>query len=325
MKVKKPDIYVLQTYNHIFTSEKLLTEQWKSLKEINPIYKQYMKDKYRNLYNYENYYVSNLGRIAQKDIYQDLIILPVYKDIDDSLSISIHSYRYRIQTLVAYLFVDNDDPLNKKFACKIDITEKSNNEASNIYWGTYSDVSKNRKPRAISSISHDNIVHSNKEIHHTNEPIVKLSLNNEFVKLYLNSTELKNDNIKNANNITRQCRENQQKNICNAIKEGYKWMFLSHYNSVYVNNKIDLDLYIKSLKYDNVIIKTTTRYKIIAIYKSIYDILNDGYNLSNIIKCCDTGNSIKVNNKQTKFMYLKDYLTKMNYNSIDDILGIDYK
>ena len=328
MKINRVRSEVASSYNQKFLSELLEKEEWKSLLNIDKEYLNILTGKYLKLFSNNSnkkYYISNLGRVGYIDFQGNLDILPVLLN-SGTLQISIHSKSYEIHKLVAFLFIKNNDIINNQIVCRKNPLNKLDNSINNLFWGNRSDATKFRSPKSSNNIKQsNNIIHSNKDVPHSVEPIVRLNIDNTFNKLYLNCSELKNDNIKNTNNITRQCKENQEKDMCISIKEGYKWMFLNHYNKKN-NNSIDLNDYIQKIKGCNIIIRLTPVKKIIKIYKDIYEILNDGFNLSNVVKSCDEkGSKIKMGGIPCIWMYLDQYLKEKKYESLNDIKETDYK
>ena len=336
MKINRSSAAVNQSYRRKFSSELLSKEEWKACSSLDIKYKPYLTSYEQNLYNLDKYYVSNLGRIAILDREGNLDILGLCAPSKNTNQISIKNNTYVIARLVALLFIDNDDLINKIYVCRKnhDIVDDS---IDNIYWGTASDSAKNRKPRTVSTTTKQTTINeentttesSNKNIPHSIEPIVQLNIDTSFNHLYFSCNELKDNNINNTNNITRLCKSNEETNTCSSsIKEGFKWMYLRHYNS-YQQTKdfayIDLDQYVSQLKGDNRLILVTPTYKIIKVYESIYDILNDGYNLTTVFKSADNDIIVKQNNKQVKWIYVNKYLQLKDYVDLTQITQQDYK
>lgn len=121
-----------------FTELELKNEIWKCVSNISPIYKPYIKEKDQLLYTINNYYISNLGRVAKicKTNKQLLILVNALTDSHGYKRVYLldyDEYSYLIHRLVAYLFVNN--PNLQKFKIINHKNEISiDNRSFNLEW-----------------------------------------------------------------------------------------------------------------------------------------------------------------------------------------------
>lgn len=162
------------------------------------------------------------------------------------------------------------------------------------------------------------------------EPIVQLNLDTSFVHLYLTETELREANISSTSKIKKSCRDNRDGNECYHGTKEFIWMFLSHYNK-YAKTKnfkyIDIESIVKP------IIRLTRYLKFQQLYTNIYDIINEDYNLTSVLNCCNKRDQVFNDptlfvtshnaRDKNKWMYLEDYLRLKNINSLNELTDKD--
>lgn len=370
-----------------FSQDELNNEEWRCIATLPIKYKDKIKDRDQKLYTATDYYVSNLGRIAKLDKNGNLILLPVLTDSKGYKRIIISSTNYIISRLVAYLFIYNDDPINKTIINHKDEYYVCDNRAQNLEWCDYHyNINYGtRTIRAVQSKQEYNLEHSNKRSYEENkltnrrrikcifpdkkekeyesiveafndvgddigiqqyhisncclgkidsikgykfeyaddkgiqnhqrvilEPIVRLTRDYKFIKLYLCSNYIRNETNNGFKlNFTTIV------NICthkNSKKELYlnnRWIFLSEYNKYLISqNEEPLVISIN-------ICMLTVADKFIKEYTNIMDIYNDGYNLNSVLKCCD--GVIKKCFDNIKWMYTEDFLKMKNASTIDNL------
>ena len=154
-------------------------------------------------------------------------------------------------------------------------------------------------------------------------PIVQLDLNtNEFLNLYITLKELKEKHpniiISNLRNV---CDKNELNNTYNYSCNGYKWVYYKYYKE-----KLNSYSWYKDINIDLKVVQLSQGFKIVKIYEDIYNAIDDGFNIDNIIKCCELKSKTNVvkfsfNGKMLKrnWWYLKDILELYNVTSIEDI------
>lgn len=103
----------LSSYEIEFTNEELNNEIWRSLKLLDIKYKEYFISDgiWLNLYNENNYYISNLGRVAKYDKKKKgLVLKKAIIAKDGYKQIYLFNNVYPIHRLVAFLFIENEQP-----------------------------------------------------------------------------------------------------------------------------------------------------------------------------------------------------------------------
>ena len=161
----------------IFTQEELDNEKWRCIANLPIEYKENIKDKDKLLYDAKDYYVSNLGRVAElKDGKLYLVRasnIERYKKC--RIKINNSYYEYRIHRLVAYLFCYNYDVINRIDINHINEFETYNNKALNLEWVTHK----------------ENANHGTK-----NERVSMSQINNNKCKITSKHVGVKRDDVK---------------------------------------------------------------------------------------------------------------------------------
>lgn len=140
------------------------------------------------------------------------------------------------------------------------------------------------------------------------QPIVRLDRDLNLIKIYYSTIYYKKDNINQLSKIFQLCRN---KDINHTLCDS-KWMYLKDYNKYLISKNLD------PIKIDILIEMVTINTKIIRKkYTDLYDIINDGFNLDSVIKCCE--NDIKYcknNNTGTTYKFRYAQHTGQTYDKI---------
>ena len=165
---------------------------------------------YRGLYQ-----VSNFGNV--KNIKTNKILKP-RKDKDGYLDVSLNKRHFRVHRLVAYMFIENNNP--KLFNIVNHKDENvSNNNANNLEW--------------CDDKYNSNYGTRNKRI---SECIVGVNIkNNEIIKFY-GMREAERNGF-NHGNIS-ECYRGKRKS-----HKGYKWYYLKDYLNMATLSEADLETY----------------------------------------------------------------------------------
>ena len=206
---------ILNSYHKDFTNEELELEDWKCFDQIPRYFEEYMDidtectlGKEKMLYNYHNYYISTLGRIGILQEDNTILLKNVCINSQSGyLHLNIGKNRYRINRLMGFVFLDNDDPKHK-----IEVNHLNeivtDNTISNLKWDTPKDntnwgTGKNRSA-TIKSIRQKGRKHSEESkrkinIHRkricdkaresVSRTIIRTDLNTNEVKYYYNCVE----------------------------------------------------------------------------------------------------------------------------------------
>lgn len=368
-----------------YTKEELDNEEWRCVNTIPRKFEKYINDHEKLLYNLNDLYISNLGRVAILRHDNELTLKHAIITKDVRYRHIWYKYKiYKIHRLVALLFIENDNPEEKTQVNHINEFEKYNEKASNLEWCTLKyninygsrntrsskslsarkneigikNVNENRYSRTVKLVRIDintderKIYNSIKEAQEDNniernilyhcyhdgrifnnqykfeylneydknykekivqiEPIFQLDHNLKIIKIYMTTDDLRNDNL-NITKILNQCKRTD----IIGSHDGYKWMFLSKYSE-----------YLKSCnlpEYEinvNIIIYTKDG-KFVKYYSDVKDLLNDGYNLLRVLRCCNgTSNQAGKLNRCAKF--LDDFLLMKNITSLDQLNENDF-
>lgn len=123
-------------YNCDFTQNEFDNEEWRALKLLDRKYKDYMnKDSiWLKLYQDNQYYISNLGRVARYDLKkQQLILKHISNDKNGYKLVSLNNNCYSVHRLVAFLFINNPRPDINWHINHIN-NIKNDNRAQNLEW-----------------------------------------------------------------------------------------------------------------------------------------------------------------------------------------------
>ena len=218
-----------------YSQEELNNEIWKSIKLLP---KENLNNSEKIILNdNRKIYISDLGRVME--MYDDeKYYLIKFKNKLPYRELRIFGKDIRIHRLVAYLFISNDDYINKPWVDHIDSNKKYDCRKENLRWCIPMDNSYNKINFDTSkcSTAKKGVIYNNNPIRNK-EPKVKLSLDGKTVLcIYENQKQLSKDYNQNEQHcINRCCNKNFKENTnkYNAIHA--KWMFKSHYDEYYSN------------------------------------------------------------------------------------------
>lgn len=281
--------YINNQIQNSFTDQDLTNETWKFIKDLPIEYKSVLSENSRwlKLYDVENYCISTLGRIAKFEN-NKLILRRCMEDKKDGYkTFSLFHQPYQIHRLVLFLFVYNDNILEKDVCDHINFI-RIDNRVQNLRWlsHTENDARKsvtNKGKSVIYKVNQEKItcinLNTNEEYHFPN---IKEAAN------FLDIKEIK----------VSEC----YKGVLEYIeKDGIKYTFKS--TSIFTK----LWYPIVQLDNDNNIVNVFLTFsKLKEIYPDI--------STSNVRNCCDKN---KATNKYTytcegyRWVYLDYYNTKL--------------
>ena len=197
------------------------------------------KEIWKTIEGYENYMVSNLGRVKSLKFSKEKILKQV-KDKNNYCRVCLYKDKklkhYLVHRLVATVFIPN---LNNYCVVNHRDENPQNNNVNNLEWVTQKYNVNYGKRNEKLSIAHKGKKHTQEHIEKCVKaqlkPIVQLSLNGEFIKKWDSAKQVKLE-LGFSNN-----------NICTCLKGKtksagkYKWKYLSDY----INEQIQ---YINELK-----------------------------------------------------------------------------
>ena len=237
-------------------------------------------EEWRKVEGYDNYEVSNLGRVRRDKSNNCKTIFTGNKEIDGYIRVGLSKdgkcRKYKMHRLVAFAFIPNPDPINK-----IEVNhlgEKDDNRVCMLEWVT----------------PQENSIHGSKKNSGTNH---KLAINkidietNEVIKLYKTLNEIKEDGFTMKKIYL--CINGKNKSHC-----GYKW------------EKVEEDITNNQLEtYENEIWKDLKDSIFDEVNKFInYKVSNYGRikgHFDNIIKPCSINGAYSMqlrHNKLAKYM-----------------------
>lgn len=184
-----------------------------------------IKEEWKDIENYEGLYqVSNLGRVKSLKMYsngkyvnREKILKPTRINKKGYLSVQLQKEqkgkRYLVHRLVAKAFVENDDPINKKYINHID-ENIANNTYSNLEWCDYK-YNINYGSRKI----------SNSESQF--KPVLQYDNNDNLIKTWKSVYEVADAFNCKDSTIRNLCNHKKKKYYHNRIKPllQYKWEF----------------------------------------------------------------------------------------------------
>ena len=253
----------------------------------------------------QNYQVSNYGRIKTS---RNRISEGHKADGNGYIYIRIQDKKYGIHRLVAYMFIENDDPENKIIVHHKD-DNPSNNHMSNLEWTTSSQNTQYSADTGKLSKCKKKIIQYN--IPYLNEKgFIIMEKIKEFESTISASKEL---------NITRTLITN---NLCNNQHTAGGYVFL--YSDKILNDELKKDLLEKTKNYNKTDRKSIIQYDLQMNKIKEYNTLTEASNELNIdvrlISCCVRDKILTTNNKYIfKYASLiitdeikKDILNKLN-------------
>ena len=281
--------YINNQMQNSFTDQDLTNETWKFIKDLPIEYKSFLSENSRwlKLYDVENYCISTLGRIAKFEN-NKLILRRCMEDKKDGYkTFSLFHQPYQIHRLVLFLFVYNDNILEKDVCDHINFI-RIDNRVQNLRWLSHTENDAKKS-----------ITNKGKSVTHkvNQEKITCINLNT--------NEEYHFPNIKEAANFLdiKEIRVSEcYKGILEYIeKDGIKYTFKS--TSVFTR----LWYPIVQLDSNNNLVNVFITFsKLKEVYPDI--------STSNVRNCCDKN---KATNKYTytcegyRWVYLDYYNTKL--------------
>ena len=120
-----------------FSKIELDEEIWRNISEFMPIdYKMYLKQNCNNLklYNYKEYYVSDLGRVARIQNDNNLHLLKIINYKNCYSLINFGRTTFAIHKIVGFIFVPNNNIKTKDCVNHKELNQKYNNRATFLEW-----------------------------------------------------------------------------------------------------------------------------------------------------------------------------------------------
>ena len=304
----------LEKYGYInFTKEELENEHWICLNTLDEKYKPGLTKMWLSLYDYngsKDYYVSNLGRIIRYKASKDEFTLKsvTTNTSDGYKKVFINDNSFSVHKLVGLLFVSIDN-LTSEYDIHHKNFNKIDNRVDNLEW----------MKRALNAAIHDKKPKGNTTNHVSLkgvsknvklwEPIVKLDINTlEVNKLYIIEDELVKDydNVEERARIKNMCTKNRAENNYKHTSNGYIFLYLSDYNSLFPNKAIFLP------KMN--LVCTNIHNQFIKEYSSLEEVIKDGYDITKVYSLINLDPK-EVYKELRRYGYFK-YFKKSNGDSI---------
>ena len=282
---------VLKSYEiNNFTSEELKNEEWKCVNEIDTFYLPYFRNKkYLQLFNIDDIYVSNLGRIAEK-INNNLILkTATVRDPGNYRSTFFHGIKTDIHVLVAYLFLPlNDDPEHKIFVNHKNEFETYNNRVTNLEWITPKDNNNygTKNKRTSFSVSKSNLSKESKTLSEDTKNKIKNNYDNSQL-IKKNKRKIIRINIYTEekveyNSLTDAAKDNNCtfstiRNCCTGRQDLFKREFRFQYSDLNGPKKINQP-----------IVQLTETGEVVKIYNNLTTVMkeNPSFSRHQILSCC---------------------------------------
>lgn len=170
------------------------------------------------------YQVSNLGRVKSLNYNKtnkEQILKPNPNTFGYPSVVLWKNRKYKaysVHRLVAQAFIPN--PHNKPFIDHIN-TIRTDNRVDNLRWCTYRENSNNPISKEKKRGELNPMYGKYGKLNHRSKPIIQLTLNNDFIKMWDSLRDIERELGFNSGNISQCC--NGKRNTAN----GYKWCFAS--------------------------------------------------------------------------------------------------
>lgn len=184
-----------------------------------------MEEIWKTIEDYPNYMVSNMGRVKSLR-YGKEKIMKLKNDNDGYALINLYKNKkhitFKVHRLVAEAFLQN--PENKTEIDHIN-TDRTDNRVENLRWVNRKENCNN--PLTKKHISVGKLGKNRGKEHFASKPIIQLTKNNEFVKIWENAQDVAREmNLYSGANIHSCCYGKLK------TAYGYKWGFADEYEKI---------------------------------------------------------------------------------------------